>query len=125
MRTMWKRLALRTMSNIKIEPNRSIKGPVAQTITRKINENFPDATHFSIFNDSYKHAGHHGIAEADNKIESHFRLEIVSDKFNGMTLPKRHRLIYELLNEEMNEGSVHALQLTTRTVAEQNRRTNS
>lgn len=113
------------MSNIKIEPNRSIKGPIAQSITRKINEYFPDLTHFSIFNDSYKHAGHHGIAEADNKIESHFRLEIVSDRFSGMTLPKRHRAIYELLNEEMTDGKVHALQLTTRTVAEQNKRTNS
>lgn len=101
--------------------NRSIDGPIAKSIVTKIQERFQDLQHFAIYNDSYKHAGHHGIAEADNKIESHFRLEIVSDEFKGMTLPKRHRLVYSILDEEL-KGDVHALQLTTRTAAEQSRK---
>ncbi|SCU78924.1 LADA_0A08592g1_1 [Lachancea dasiensis] len=101
--------------------NRSIEGPIAQSITKKVRTKFPDLTHFALFNDSYKHAGHHGIAEAENKIESHFRLEIVSDGFQGLTLPKRHRLVYNLLDVELKEG-VHALQLQTRTPAEHAKR---
>ncbi|SCU82253.1 LAFA_0C10066g1_1 [Lachancea sp. 'fantastica'] len=101
--------------------NRSIDGPIAQSINRKVRERFPDLQHFTIFNDSYKHASHHGMAEAENKIESHFRLEIVSDGFQGLTLPKRHRLIYNLLEDELQNG-VHALQLQTRTLSEQARK---
>lgn len=119
---MLRRLAIRAMSDLKVPSNRSIEGPIAQDISRKIHENFPDLTHFHIYNDSFKHAGHHGIADSSNRTESHFRLEIASNKFEGLTLPKRHRLIYKLLENEMGEGQVHALQLTTRTTAEQNKR---
>ncbi|CUS20839.1 LAQU0S01e15786g1_1 [Lachancea quebecensis] len=101
--------------------NRSTSGPIAQSITSKVRQQFPDLQHFALFNDSYKHAGHHGMAEAENRIESHFRIEVVSDAFQGLTLPKRHRLIYTLLNEELQKG-VHALQLQTRTPAEQERK---
>ncbi|CEP64875.1 Bol1p LALA0_S14e01244g [Lachancea lanzarotensis] len=101
--------------------NRSIEGPIAQSINRKVRGRFPDLQHFALFNDSYKHAGHHGMAEAENKIESHFRLEIVSDGFQGLTLPKRHRLIYNLLEDELHSG-LHALQLQTRTSSEQARK---
>lgn len=98
--------------------NRATTGPIAQSITKKVYDRFPDLTHFALFNDSYKHAGHHGISEAANKIESHFRLELVSNEFQGLNLPKRHRLMYSLLDEELQQG-VHALQLQTRTPAEQ------
>lgn len=112
---------VRSMS---VAANRSVDGPMAQAIKAKMYKCFPRMTHFAIFNDSYKHAGHHGVADAQNKIESHFRLEIVSDEFLGMPLPQRHRMVYQLLQEEMSSvgGGVHALQLTTRTVAEQQRR---
>lgn len=104
--------------------NRSIDGPIAKAIRTKVQRSFPRMTHFAMFNDSYKHAGHHGIADAENKVESHFRLEIVSDEFQGIPLPQRHRMVYQLLQEEISSagGRVHALQLTTRTVAEQQRR---
>ncbi|SCU79896.1 LAME_0B00848g1_1 [Lachancea meyersii CBS 8951] len=112
------RQAFRQMS---VAANRSVEGPIAQCIDRKIRQKFPDLQHFALFNDSYKHSHHHGMAEAENKIESHFRLEIVSDGFQGLTLPKRHRLIYSLLDAELQNG-VHALQLQTRTGAEQARK---
>lgn len=102
--------------------DRSIDGPIARSITSKIQESFADLQHFSINNDSYKHSGHAGMADAGNRIESHFKLNIVSDKFQGMSLPMRHRMIYNLLDEELKNG-VHALQLVTRTPAEQLKRT--
>lgn len=122
---MFRHLA-RTMSSI--AANRSTDGPVARSIKAKLEKCFPRMTHFAIFNDSYKHAGHHGIADIQKKTnETHFRLEIVSDEFLGMPLPQRHRVVYQLLQEEMSavNASVHALQLTTRTVEEQERREKS
>lgn len=112
----------RTMSSI--ASNRSIDGPMAKTISAKMERSFPRMTHFAMFNDSYKHAGHHGIADVEKTGETHFRLEIVSDEFSGVPLPQRHRMVYQLLQEEMSAagGGVHALQLITRTVEEQKRR---
>lgn len=109
----------RRMSNL---ANRSIEGPIAQSIKSKVEKGFPDLKHFQIFNDSYKHSSHHGMRDAENKIESHFRLEIVSDLFKGKSLPIRHRMVYRMLNEEIGNG-VHALQLTTRTEEEHKKRT--
>ncbi|KAJ8513739.1 hypothetical protein OPV22_004173 [Ensete ventricosum] len=44
---------------------------------------------------SYQHAGHAGV-QGDAK-ETHFNIKIVSLKFEGQTLVKRHRMVYELL----------------------------
>lgn len=112
------RVIARQMS---VAANRSIDGPIAQSIRTKIQSNFPDLSHFEMFNDSYKHSGHHGIRDADNKIESHFRLEIVSGLFKGKSLPMRHRMVYGLLKDELDRG-VHALQLTTRTPEEHSKK---
>jgi stress-induced morphogen len=54
--------------------------------------------------------------------ETHFRLVITSAAFEKKTQPARHRMVYALLKEEMAaEGGVHALQLRTRTKAEEER----
>lgn len=104
-------------------PNRRTDGPAFTAIRRKLQDTFPDLTHLEIFNDSYKHAGHQPMESVDvNRTESHMRLEIVSDKFQGMTLPARHRYIYDLLADEMKHYRIHALQLTTRTVEEQRKK---
>ncbi|BAP71368.1 uncharacterized bolA-like protein YAL044W-A [Kluyveromyces marxianus] len=115
------RVLFRQMSSV--AANRSIEGPIAQRITTKIHSTFPDLSHFAIFNDSYKHSGHHGIQDAENKIESHFRLEIVSGLFQGKPLPARHRMVYKTLQDELNDG-VHALQLITRTPEEHAKKQN-
>jgi BolA protein len=47
-------------------------------------------------------------------------LEITSDAFSSKPQPARHRLVYGLLKDELAaEGGVHALQLRTKTVAEE------
>ena len=100
-------------------PNRRTDGPAFTAIRKKLQDTFPDLTHLEIFNDSYKHAGHQPMESSNvNRTESHMRLEIVSDKFQGMTLPARHRYIYDLLADEMKHYQIHALQLSTRTVEE-------
>lgn len=46
-------------------------------------------------------------------------MEITSAKFEGLRLPARHRLVYDLVKEEMQrEGGLHALQMKTRTEEE-------
>lgn len=51
--------------------------------------------------------------------ETHFRLVITSTEFQGKTQIKRHRLVNELLKEDMaREGGIHALQLKTMTPEE-------
>ncbi len=46
--------------------------------------------------------------------ESHFKVTVVSDRFNGKMLIARHRQINGILAEELN-GRIHALALHTLT----------
>ncbi|XP_022716651.1 sufE-like protein 1, chloroplastic/mitochondrial [Durio zibethinus] len=64
---------------------------------------------------SYQHAGHAGVRGSDG--ETHFNLRIVSKEFEGKSLVKRHRLIYGLLDEELQSG-LHALSIVAKTPAE-------
>lgn len=95
-------------------------GPIEATITGKLSEEFKP-TFLTIKNDSHKHAHHAGIRGATNTTESHFQIEIVSDAFEGKSMPTRHRLIYKLLDDELKNKGVHALQMKTKTVAEYER----
>ncbi len=49
--------------------------------------------------------------------ESHFKVILISDEFDGKMLVARHKLVYKVLAEELANG-VHALALHTHTVAE-------
>ncbi|AWH89766.1 transcriptional regulator BolA [Limnobaculum parvum] len=46
--------------------------------------------------------------------ESHFKVVIVTDRFEGQRLLARHRVIYQLLAQEMQQP-IHALALHTYT----------
>lgn len=55
--------------------------------------------------------------------ETHFRVAITSDAFRAKMQPARHRMVYQLLKDEMSqEGGIHALQLRTMTPEEEERR---
>lgn len=96
----------------------STSGPISSTIKQKVNQTL-HPTQFEIYNDSHKHAHHTAMRGAENTIESHFRLVIVSDAFQGKAHPARHRMVYKLLSEELSrDNGVHALQLETRTPSE-------
>jgi stress-induced morphogen len=49
--------------------------------------------------------------------ETHFKVTVVSDAFDGLGRLERHRLVHEILKEEL-AGGVHALTITSRTPAE-------
>uniref|UniRef100_A0A9I9D5P8 Fe-S metabolism associated domain-containing protein n=1 Tax=Cucumis melo TaxID=3656 RepID=A0A9I9D5P8_CUCME len=61
---------------------------------------------------SYQHAGHAGVRGSDG--ETHFNLKVVSKEFEGKSLVKRHRLIYNLLQDELQSG-LHALSISAKT----------
>ncbi|KAJ5177325.1 uncharacterized protein N7500_000024 [Penicillium coprophilum] len=74
-----------------------------------------------IRNDSHLHA-HHAAMEGSVSKETHFHVTIVSDSFESKMQPARHRMVYALFKEEMaREGGLHALQLKTKTPAEEQR----
>lgn len=64
---------------------------------------------------SYQHAGHAGAPKGSS--ETHFNVKVVSESFQGRSLVKRHRLVYDLLKDELQNG-VHALSLVTKTPSE-------
>lgn len=50
------------------------------------------------------------------------RVNITSDAFKSKMQPARHRMVYTLLKDELAmQGGIHALQLRTRTVEEEER----
>lgn len=80
---------------------------IAETLKNKLENAFSPEV-LSIVDESAKHAGHLEAGE-----ETHFRIKIVSKKFSGMSQVQRHRLIYDVLAEEM-KTAVHALALTVK-----------
>lgn len=93
-------------------------GPITSTIISKLQSTF-QPTYFAIYNDSRLHAHHAEQRHSSNKVESHFRVELVSDQFKGKGMPARHRLVYGVLGEELAmKNGVHALSLKTRTEEE-------
>ena len=63
-----------------------------------------------IQNDSGKHAHHVGAHDVPATGETHFTVTIVSDQFRGRSRVERHRMVNEVLAEEL-AGPVHALAL--------------
>ena len=59
-----------------------------------------------VINESHLHAGHQ--PHFDGKGESHFRIKIVSQAFTGKSRLERHRIINQLLAEEL-KAAIHAL----------------
>jgi BolA protein len=63
--------------------------------------------------ESALHAGHAGAASGGG----HYRLRIVSDKFQNHSRIARHRLVYDCLGDMM-QTEIHALAITALTPAE-------
>ena len=84
-------------------------GPVERSITEKLSAYF-QSQFLQVTNESHMHSVPEGS-------ESHFKLIIVSDRFDRQRLVQRHQSVYQLLSEELS-GPVHALALHTYTVSE-------
>lgn len=90
---------------------------VEDIIRRKLTEAFQPAR-LEIENESHLHKGHHGSPQTG---ESHYRVLMASDVFDGVNRVERQRRVYTVLAEEL-AGPVHALALTAVTPAEAERR---
>lgn len=78
-------------------------GPVEQSIAKKLGEALTPSF-ISIKNDSHKHAGHSGNPTGAADAETHFTVEVISTAFEGKNAVQRHRMIYQLLSEELDAG---------------------
>ncbi|CCE64499.1 hypothetical protein TPHA_0H02960 [Tetrapisispora phaffii CBS 4417] len=102
---------------VDVPRNRSITGPIANEIKSKIYEGINGIDIFEIANESYKHAGHYQVKiSGTNEYESHFKLMIISNEFDGMTLMKRHRRVFTILKDTIDK--IHSIQIDARTVPE-------
>jgi len=89
---------------------------VAETIRFKLTDAL-SPTRVEIEDESAKHQGHAGWRLGG---ETHFNVTVVSSAFDGKSRVERQRMVYGILAEEM-AAQVHALALTTRTPAEDER----
>ena len=62
--------------------------------------------------DSHLHAGHAGAREG-----RHFSVQVVSERFDGLSRLARHRLVYDALRLQIQHG-IHALAIDARTPAD-------
>lgn len=62
-------------------------------------------------------------AIADSQVEitgdgSKFEAQVISDSFEGMSVVKRHKLVYAVLDEHIKSGAIHALSIKAFTKTE-------
>ena len=67
-------------------------------------------SHLEVVNESHMHSVPPGS-------ESHFRVVVVSDRFEGLPLVRRHQTVNRILERELEDG-LHALSMQTLTGAE-------
>ena len=80
-----------------------------ETIVHKVEEGLQPAF-LEVTNESNKH-------NVPANSETHFKVLVVSQQFEGQSLINRHRIINKLLKDELS-GGVHALALHTMTPPE-------
>ena len=59
-----------------------------------------------IVDDSHLHAGHAGAADG----RGHYSVQIVSERFAGLPVVRRHRIVYDAVGEMM-ATDIHALSI--------------
>jgi BolA protein len=68
----------------------------------------------NVVDESDRHAGHAGAREGGG---THYRVQVVSAKFDRRSRVERHRLVYDLLTAEFADG-LHALALVAKAPGE-------
>ncbi|XP_020859773.1 bolA-like protein 1 [Phascolarctos cinereus] len=86
-----------------------MEGPVEATIRAKLEQALSPEV-LELRNESSGHAVPPGS-------ETHFRVAVVSSRFEGLSPLQRHRLVHAALAEEL-AGPVHALAIQARTPAQ-------
>ena len=60
-----------------------------------------------VTDNSHLHVGHAGAKDGGG----HFAVTVVSGEFEGLMKIKRHRLVYQAVNELFESGAIHALEV--------------
>ncbi|XP_019875160.1 bolA-like protein DDB_G0274169 isoform X2 [Aethina tumida] len=84
----------------------TVENPVENAIKTKLIKEL-NTSYVDVINESYMHNVPKGS-------ETHFKVVVVSEKFNNLPLIKRHRLVNDVLKEELQNG-VHALSILAKT----------
>ncbi len=63
-------------------------------------------TELEVIDDSHRHVGHAGAREG----RGHFSVLVVSERFRGLPVVRRHRLVYEAVGDMM-QTDIHALSI--------------
>jgi BolA protein len=84
--------------------------PWQPLIERVLRQQF-QPTSLEVIDESSQHAGHSGAS--DSGMNSHFRVRIASSHFENLSRIQRHRLVYDSLQEFLDNG-LHALAIEFR-----------
>ncbi len=85
--------------------------PTAEQLTTRLQERLA-TSRLEVIDESYQHAGHAG-AHASG-VGTHFRVRIASPFFTGKSRVACHRLVYDAVQDFMDQG-LHALAIETET----------
>ena len=88
-------------------------GRIAPEIERRLRAAL-DPAHLVVTNDSARHRGHSGD---DGSGESHFTVEVVSARFEGMSRVERQRAVNSALADLLKDH-IHALAIKARAPGE-------
>jgi BolA protein len=87
------------------------KLPSADLLKARLQERLA-ATALEVIDESYQHAGHAGVDVSG--VGTHFRVRIASPFFTGKSRVARHRLVYDAVQDFIDQG-LHALAIETET----------
>ncbi|KAF4317972.1 hypothetical protein BBO99_00001146 [Phytophthora kernoviae] len=84
-------------------------GPVALRIQEKLQSAF-NPQYLDVINESHMHS-------VPKNSETHFKVVVVTEQFEGKPLIQRHRMVNAVLQQELDAG-VHALSIMSKTPAQ-------
>lgn len=87
--------------------------PTAPLLEQRLRERL-QPSRLEVLDESFQHNGHAG--SNGTGFGTHFRVRIASHLFTGRTLVARHRLVYDALQDFIDQG-LHALAIETEDTA--------
>jgi BolA protein len=86
-------------------------GPTAAQLQARLSERL-EPTALEVIDESHQHAGH--VGANGTGFGTHFRVRISSHLFTNLSRVARHRLVYDSLQDFMDQG-LHALAIEAQT----------
>ena len=84
-------------------------GPTAAQLDQRLRERLAP-TRLEVLDESHQHKGHAGANGSG--FGTHFRVKVASQMFTGLSRLARHRLVYDALQDFIDQG-LHALAIET------------